>query len=62
MLVNFIGLGLGPLAAGAMSQFVFASAGEDSLRYALVVMQILGVWGGLHYWLAGRHLRVARTA
>lgn len=56
LLVNFIGLGLGPLATGAMSQFVFSSFGEDSLRYALVVMQIVGIWGGLHYWLAGRHL------
>lgn len=56
MFINFIGLGLGPLATGALSQFVFASAGEHSLRYALVVMQFVGVWGGLHFWLAGRHL------
>jgi hypothetical protein len=56
MLINFIGLGLGPLVTGALSQLVFAGAGEDSLRYALVVMQIVGVWGGLHYWFAGRHL------
>jgi MFS family permease len=56
MLINFIGLGLGPLITGALSQLVFAGAGEDSLRYALVVMQIVGVWGGLHYLLAGRHL------
>jgi MFS family permease len=58
MFINFIGLGLGPLITGALSQFVFASAGEHSLRYALVVMQIAGVWGGLHYWLAGRHLAI----
>jgi MFS family permease len=61
MLINFIGLGLGPFITGAISQLVFASAGEHSLRYALVVMQIAGIWGGLHYWLAGRHLAV-RTA
>ncbi len=58
MFINFIGLGLGPLITGALSQYVFASAGEHSLRYALVVMQIAGVWGGVHYWLAGRHLAV----
>ena len=34
--------------------------GEHSLRYALVVMQAAGIWGGLHYWLAGRHLAAAR--
>jgi predicted MFS family arabinose efflux permease len=57
LLVNFIGLGLGPLLVGIMSQWVFGAYGADSLRYALVVMQIAGVWGGLHYWFAGRHLR-----
>jgi MFS family permease len=56
MFINFIGLGLGPLLTGALSQYAFASAGEHSLRYALVVMQIAGIWGGLHFWLAGKHL------
>ena len=61
LLVNFVGLGLGPLVTGAMSQFVFPAHGEDSLRYALVVMQIAGVWGGLHYYLAGRHLAAPKA-
>jgi MFS family permease len=59
MFINFIGLGLGPLLTGALSQYVFGSAGEHSLRYALVVIQLLGIWGGVHFWLAGRHLRAA---
>jgi MFS family permease len=54
--INFIGLGLGPLLAGALSQFMFGGAGEDSLRYAMIVMQVIGVWGGVHYYLAGRRL------
>jgi MFS family permease len=57
MLVNLIGLGLGPLLVGAMSQWVFAAHGQDSLRYALVVMQMVGFWGAAHYYLAGRALR-----
>jgi MFS family permease len=61
LLVNFIGLGLGPLAIGALSEFAFAAYGENSLRYALLVIQIAGLWGGLHYWFAGRQL-AARTA
>jgi predicted MFS family arabinose efflux permease len=61
LLVNFIGLGLGPLVTGALSQTVFSGYGEDSLRYALVSVQLLGVWGGLHYWLAGRAM-AARPA
>ena len=60
MLINFIGLGLGPLVTGAMSQLVFAGFGEHSLRYALVVMQIVGIWGGVHYWLAGSNLAAAK--
>ncbi len=56
LFVNFIGLGLGPLLTGALSQHLFAASGADSLRYALVVMQVIGVWGGLHYYLAGRYL------
>lgn len=56
LLVNLLGLGLGPLAVGAMSEWVFAHQGEDSLRYALAVMLAAGVWGSLHYYLAGHHL------
>jgi hypothetical protein len=40
-----------------MSQFVFVGFGAGPLRYALVVMQVAGLWGGLHFWLAGLHLR-----
>lgn len=54
--VNLIGLGIGPLLVGALSQFVFAEAGPRSLGYALAVMQGLGAWGALHFILAGRWL------
>jgi MFS family permease len=57
LLVTLVGLGAGPLLAGALSQYAFAAYGEDSLRYALAVMQIVGVWGAFHYYLAGRRLR-----
>ncbi|RAI36598.1 hypothetical protein CH338_17375 [Rhodoplanes elegans] len=54
--VNLIGLGVGPLLVGALSQLVFAEAGPRSLGYALAVMQGLGAWGALHFILAGRWL------
>ncbi|MFD2181534.1 MFS transporter [Rhodoplanes azumiensis] len=54
--VNLIGLGIGPLLVGALSQLVFAEAGPRSLGYALAVMQGLGAWGALHFVLAGRWL------
>jgi predicted MFS family arabinose efflux permease len=57
LLINLVGLGLGPLMTGAMSQFVFAQHGEDSLRYAMVVMQVVGIWGAAHFYVAGRGLK-----
>lgn len=56
VLINLIGFGLGPLIAGVLSQFVFASLGEESLRWALLTLQVVGVWGGLHFWLSGSAL------
>jgi predicted MFS family arabinose efflux permease len=62
LIVTLIGLGLGPIAAGALSQHVFASYGADSLRYALVVMQFTALWGALHYYFAGHSLKTAPVA
>lgn len=56
LILNFIGLGLGPLMVGALSQWVFAAHGEDSLRYALITIQLIGIWGAVHYYIAGRYL------
>lgn len=56
-LTSFIGIGLSPVVVGALSQYVFASAGEESLRYALVWLQVLGIVGVLNFWLAGRALK-----
>jgi predicted MFS family arabinose efflux permease len=56
LLVTLVGLGLGPLVAGALSQHVFAALGTDSLRYALSLIQFAGLWGALHFWIAGRQL------
>jgi predicted MFS family arabinose efflux permease len=52
--VNLIGLGLGPLCVGAMSEYLFS--GPHALGYALAVLQILGLWGAVHFYLAGRAL------
>jgi predicted MFS family arabinose efflux permease len=57
MILTLLGLGLGPLAVGAMSDIVFARYGEDSLRYALLVWQLVGFWAAIHFYLAGRELR-----
>lgn len=44
---NLIGMGLGPLAAGGLSDALRGDAGDDSLRYALVLLcpgYFLGGW------------------
>ena len=51
---NLIGLGLGPLAAGALSDALRPIFGEESLRYTLLVFCPGYVWGGWHLWRASR--------
>jgi MFS family permease len=58
MILTLVGLGLGPLAVGALSDLVFARHGEDSLRYALLVWQCVGLWAAVHFYLAGKRLSI----
>ncbi len=53
---NLIGLGLGPQTVGILSDLLHPAYGPDSLRYALLLVSPLGLWGALHYYLAGRTL------
>lgn len=54
--INILGLGLGPLLVGMMSDGFASSYGTDSLRYALLLVSLLNIWGSAHYYLAGRTL------
>ncbi len=54
---TMIGLGLGPLVVGMMSDFLTASQGDDALRYALVLVALFNFWSGMHYYLASRTVR-----
>jgi MFS family permease len=54
---NLIGLGLGPLTVGALSDlYANLGAGRDALRWALLSVVPVGLWGGAHYLLAARTL------
>ena len=44
-----------------MSDWAFVAHGESSLGYALVVLQIGGILGALHFYAAGRHLAPAHA-
>lgn len=54
MFANLIGMGLGPLAAGALSDALRPWFGEESLRYALVIMCPGYFWAAAHVWRASR--------
>jgi MFS family permease len=51
---NLIGMGLGPLAAGALSDGLRPWVGEESLRYALLMLAPGYLWGAWHAWRAGK--------
>lgn len=51
---NLIGVGLGPFAVGALSDLLAPAFGDESLRWALVVMKALPLLAVWHMWLAAR--------
>ncbi|CAI8418637.1 MAG: MFS transporter [PS1 clade bacterium] len=54
--INILGLGLGPLLVGMMSDAFSPTYGQQSLRYALLLVSFLNIWGSIHYYLAGHTL------
>lgn len=53
---NLIGLGLGPLFFGFLSDQLKPIAGEDSVRWVLYGAAFLGLVPAFFFWLASRHL------
>ena len=49
LFINLIGLGLGPLLVGVLSDFLSPRYGEDSLSVALAYFTLVGLWGSLHF-------------
>ena len=51
---NLIGFGLGPVIVGVVSDALAASFGQESLRYALLVVNSpCYLWAAFHAWKAG---------
>jgi predicted MFS family arabinose efflux permease len=55
-ILNIIGLGVGPLAVGMISDALVPRFGPESLRYALLVVGFVNVWAAVHFFFAGRSL------
>ena len=57
-ILNLIGLGLGPLLVGLLSDWLAPRFGDESIRWALLGVVVSGaLWSTLHYGLAARTLR-----
>jgi len=54
LFANLIGMGLGPLAAGVLSDALQAWFGKESLRYALLALSPGYLWAAWHFWHASR--------
>jgi MFS family permease len=52
LFTNLIGVGLGPLAVGVLSDWLRPFVGEDSLRYALLALCPGYLWAAWHLWRA----------
>jgi MFS family permease len=65
--LNLVGLGLGPLLVGYLSDSlneVFLARGDepalalaDGLRWSLCIMSAVNLWSAYHYIVAARHFR-----
>ena len=57
LILNIIGLGLGPFAVGFLSDLLSDSYGTESLRYAMLgLLPAVMVWSSIHFLLASRTL------
>jgi MFS family permease len=56
-ILNSVGLGLGPLFAGILSDMLEGTFGAESMRYSLLLVAVvIGPWSAFHYFAAGRHI------
>ena len=57
-LANLVSMGVGPVFVGMVSDYFNPRYGNDSLRYALlVIVFVTFLWSAIHFFLAARTLR-----
>ena len=63
LVLNVIGLGLGPWTTGMLSDYLQPTLGSESLRYAMLyVLPAVMFWSAWHFFLAARTLRADLAA
>lgn len=54
MIANLCGMGIGIQLVGVVSDLLAPRFGEESLRYAMLTVTVLGPWSAWHLWRAGQ--------
>ncbi|MGK6355070.1 spinster family MFS transporter [Sphingomonas sp. DT-207] len=62
LVINLIGLGLGPTLVGVISDLLKPSLGSESLRWSMLLFAAVTPWAIFHYWRAGVLLKRAQAA
>ena len=52
--ISLIGQSCGPLLVGLVSDLFRATYGDEALRLALLIVPLLQIWSGIHFWIAGK--------
>jgi len=60
--LNIIGLGFGPFLVGVFSDLLIPLAGDDSLRWAILLATVAYFWAGAHFLFAARDLQAELAA
>ncbi len=55
--INLLGLGVAPLAVGALNDHLAATYGAEAVRYSLLIVGFAGIFAALEFWLASRTIR-----
>ncbi len=57
LVLNLVGMGLGPWFTGLLSDLLTPSLGSESLRWALMIVVLANAWCAIHYFIAARTLK-----
>ena len=58
LILSIIGLGIGPVAVGTLSDLLASSYGEDSLRQAMLyIIPVMMFWSAYHFYMASKTVR-----